>query len=159
MKNHYSFNQLLSRADRFEKIATNRKLEEFDASTVMPGTVILLEGSDTNQLSGFLDTLVERGLTMYHHGPGDRYIVREKHKDDLKDPYETHDFLDPSGNPMEYDIPEDEADEIERAIRNSPCDECGRPMRDYKCSGCNKDQDHCDCDWSDEEKRKDIRPK
>lgn len=153
MKERYSFNQLLSRVDRFEKLAIkDKRLSEFDASTVMPGTVILLEGSDTNQLSVFLDTLVERGLTMYYHGPGDRYIVREKHKDDLKDPYETHDFLDPSGNPMEYDVSEDEVDHNEWAFNNSPCDECGRSMNNGICSGCNKDQDRCDCDWSDEEK-------
>ena len=134
MKERYSFNQLLSRVDRFYKMATkDKRLSEFNASTVMPGTVILLEGSDTNKLSTFLDTLTQRGLTMHHIGPGDRYVVREEKKDIGKDPYETHDFLDPSGNPMEYDVSEDEADEIERNVRNSPCDECGWPMRDYRC--------------------------
>jgi hypothetical protein len=132
----------------------DKRLSEFNASTVMPGTVILLEGSDTNKLSTFLDRLTQRGLTMHHIGPGDRYVVREEKKDKGKDPYETHDFLDPSGNPMEYDVPEDEDLENEWALKNSPCDECGRPMQDGRCSGCNKDQDHCDCDWSDKEKAK-----
>jgi hypothetical protein len=158
MKERYSFNQLLSRVDRFEKLAIkDKQLSEFDASTVMPGTVIWLKGSNTQHLAAFLEAIERRGLTMYYIGPGDRYVVSEEKKE--KDPYETHDFLDPSGNPMEYDVSQDEADEIERGVMNSPCDECGRPMRDYKCSGCNKDQDHCDCDWSDEEKRRDIRPK
>jgi hypothetical protein len=42
------------------------------------------------------------------------------------------------------------------AEHHKECDECARPVRNGKCSGCDKHPESCDCDWTEEEKSREL---
>jgi DNA-binding ferritin-like protein len=72
-------NKTTDRINKLKEFASkqhNKKLEEFDPNTVPPGTVIWLKNHPPGMLDQFTDILFERGLSLFYHGPGDRYIVK-----------------------------------------------------------------------------------